>query len=72
MSIHNKEIVSSYWFSEMGSTRQIGIIKVNNGQELKYYIGTGLGENLKEDEERIMNSGGTFPKEVGELLFKLK
>jgi len=66
--MNTKEIISSYWFSEMGSSRTIGIVKVNNGQKIKYYIGTGEGQNQQEDEQRIMMYGAKFPENVGGLL----
>jgi len=68
--MNTKEIISSYWFSEMGSFRTIGIVKVNNGQENKYYIGTGDGHDKTEDEQRIMMYGAKFPKEVGIKIFE--
>lgn len=38
----------------------IGIVKVDTGFEIKYYIGTGYGQDEKEDIEKILKHGSRF------------
>jgi len=65
-----KEKIQSYWFTEMAAEKPIGIIKVSNEYEVKYYIGTGWGIDQEEDEEKIKTYGAKFPKYIGDMLFK--
>ena len=48
------KIIDSYWFG------LIGIVKIHNGFETKWYIGTGLGLNEAEDAEHIATLGQPF------------
>lgn len=45
----------------------IGIVKVDTGFEVKYYIGTGYGKDEKEDIEKILKFGSRFYPEVFEV-----
>jgi hypothetical protein len=64
------EKIQSYWFTESMSEKPIGIIKVSNEHDVKYYIGTGWGTDIKEDEKKIIMYGAKFPWQIGEFLFK--
>ena len=44
----------------------IGIVKVDTGFEIKYYIGTGYGQDEKEDIEKIVRFGSRFCPEIFE------
>ena len=62
-----KKIIESLWYH--CGTDGIGIVKTLNDQgELQYYIGTGYGANMKEDEQRIANWGTRFSLEAGNIL----
>lgn len=58
----NLKIVGSTWFTELGSDRPIGIVAVKDTVtlEVKFYIGTGLGEDQRSDEEDIATTGAKF------------
>jgi len=64
-----KKVTDSIWFSEMGSSNIIGIVKVDTGFGIKYYIGTASGENIKDDEVKIMEKGAHFSEKAGKKLF---
>lgn len=56
------KVLSSIWFSEMGSVRPIGIVRIENDYgEIKLYIGTGSGIDQKQDEIMIAEQGAKFP-----------
>lgn len=60
------------WFTEAGQYRPLGIVQVmTDYADVKYYIGTGHGENEREDQEHIVEYGAKFPKEAGDKLFNL-
>jgi len=63
-------VLDSIWFHEMGSFKPIGIVKVDNGFEIKYYIGTCSGEDEEADSIKIMERGGRFPSAAAEKLFE--
>jgi len=63
-------VLDSIWFHEMGSFKPIGIVKVDNGFEIKYYIGTCNGEDEEEDRNKIMEKGARFPSAAAEKLFE--
>ena len=50
----NKTVIDSKWYG------LIGIVKVNAGHEIKWYIGTGLGFDLEMDELTIAERGMPF------------
>lgn len=63
------EILGSHWYNPGGSFGCIGVVKIENEVgEIKYYIGTGKGLDLKEDEDNISKHGAAFTKEMGKLL----
>jgi hypothetical protein len=62
------KILESYWFSQMAGT-VIGIVKVENKiGEIKYYIGSSLGNSQEDDEKHIAERGAKFPIEAGKIL----
>ena len=63
--MNNIKIVNVIWFNQMGSPDIIGIVKVDNGFDIKFYIGTASGHDLIGDEEHIAETGAKFPLEAG-------
>lgn len=62
------KILDSVWFTQMGGTL-IGIVKVQNEVgEIKYYIGSCLGDDQEKDEKHIAERGARFPSEAGQKL----
>lgn len=72
------EVLDSIWFTpamypplERGNIACIGIVKVKDTitNEIKSYIGYGMGENVKFDEDYIIASGSKLKKEwLGEIV----
>ena len=66
------KVLGTWWYGT------IGIVKVFNGYEVKYYIGTGYGQDEKEDIDKILKHGSRFYPEVFEveeweyLVYKMK
>lgn len=58
------KILESVWFDK------IGIVKIDNGYETKWYIGVGKGNNKELDEKIIMHGGMTFSPKALQLFFK--
>lgn len=56
------KVLDAWWYNGT-----IGIIKVFNGYEVKYYIGTGYGQDEKEDIDKILRFGSRFYPEVFEV-----
>ena len=56
------KVLGAWWYSG-----NIGIIKVYTGFEVKYYIGTGYGQDEKEDIDKILKYGSRFYPEVFEV-----
>ena len=54
------KVLGAWWYGT------IGIVKVFNGFEIKYYIGTGYGQDEKEDIEKIVKYGSRFYPEIFE------
>jgi len=64
------KILGNYWFNPGADMKVIGVIKISNEiGEIKYYIGTVEGNDLKEDIQKIVDYGAKFPKELGDKLF---
>lgn len=63
-------VIDSIWFTEMGGSRPIGIVLINNGYEEKAYIGTGEGINQKDDEEMVAARGAHFPVELAKAILR--
>lgn len=61
------KILESVWFDK------IGIVKIDNGYETKWYIGVGKGNNKELDEKIIMHGGMIFsPKALQSFLKSVK
>ena len=56
------KVLDAWWYNG-----NIGIIKVYTGFEVKYYIGTGYGQDEKEDIDKILKYGSRFYPEVFEV-----
>lgn len=63
------EIIDSIWFplnvysyADRGNLTVIGIVKVKDQLtgEIKYYIGAGIGKDLKYDEQLVAACGSPF------------
>lgn len=65
------KFVDVLWFN--GGIGCCGIVKCidDHTDEVKYYIGAVDGFLAEEDIERIMSWGAKFPKEAGDLLWKV-
>lgn len=62
------KILGSTWFSQMGGTF-IGVVKTQNeAGEIKYYIGSCLGDNQEDDEKHIAEAGAKFPEDAGKII----
>ena len=54
-------VLGAVWYSPFtGSLDIIGIVKVDTGFEIKFYIGTGKGQNEEEDIQKILKYGSRF------------
>jgi len=63
------KILESVWFSPGKGAHLIGIVKtLNEIGEIKFYIGSGKGNDKDEDEKSIAEYGARFPNECGEKL----
>ena len=58
------KILDSVWFDK------IGIVKIDNGYETKWYIGIGKGNNKEIDEKIIMHAGMPVHPKALQLFFK--
>lgn len=56
------KVLDAWWYNG-----NIGIIKVFNGYEVKYYIGIVYGQDEKEDIDKILRCGSRFYPEVFEV-----
>lgn len=48
----------------------VGVVRVDTGYEIKYYIGVGKGYDEQDDIMFIASFGSTFPVAAGEVLFR--
>lgn len=55
------------WFAGQSC---VGVVRVDNGYEIKYYIGVGKGYDEQDDIAFIASFGSTFPTDAGEVLFR--
>jgi len=63
------KILGAIWFTPGGSMGFIGVVKTQNEMgEIKYYIGTAIGESEEADAKYIANYGAHFPVEAGKNL----
>lgn len=53
------KVLNAWWYGG-----NIGVIKVDTGFEIKYYIGTVYGQDEKEDIEKILKYGSRFYPEI--------
>ena len=63
-----RKVVNSIWFSQMGNTRPIGIVKVEGDEYEKqplFYIGNADGYDKSNDEKFISETGARFPADEG-------
>lgn len=63
-------IEASIWFS--GIQGHFGLVLVNNGHQLKAYIGSAEAFNLEVDKQSIANYGAPFPIEAALLIFNMQ
>lgn len=55
------EVLNVWWYTPFTTEIPvIGIVKVKTESEVKFYIGTGHGQDLQEDIERILRYGDRF------------
>lgn len=47
----------------------VGIVRVNNGHDVKYYIGVAKGYDEDDDVRFIAAFGAMFPTAAGNVLF---
>ncbi len=56
-----QKVIASIWFTPMiPPNKTIGIVKVNNWYQDKYYIGYGLWLNQEDDEQIIAQNWAPF------------
>jgi hypothetical protein len=58
-------VIDSFWFGT------IGIVKIDNGFEEKWYIGEASGLNKEDDEQYIATFGKPFYPKTMEQFFNL-
>lgn len=62
-------VLGSYWFSPMGGGI-IGVVKVSTDHDgIRYFIGHGRGFDTQADQQYIAQTGASFPRALGDLLF---
>ena len=68
-----RRIVSAKWYTAGMNPALIGIVQTakDDPEEVSYWIGTGFGEDEAENAKRIADYGAKFPKEAGDILFKI-
>lgn len=60
-------VLGAVWYSPFTRNLDvIGIVRVDTGFEIKYYIGTAKGENEEEDIQNILKFGSRFHPEIFE------
>jgi hypothetical protein len=64
------KILGVRWFTGASC---VGIVRVDTGREIKYYIGSCTGADIGSteeiDKEYISAYGASFPNHVGDTLF---
>ena len=64
------KVLDVRWFS---GGHVVGIVRVDVPYEgIKYYIGSGHGDDEQVDIDYISAFGATFPSDVGDILFGVK
>jgi hypothetical protein len=66
------KIKETFWFTEMGSTRPIGIVIGVDERtgEPKAYIGTAFGSHEGEDVQHIASKGAKLSPSTAKLIAK--
>ena len=60
-------VIGSIWFSSLKG--HYGIVAINNGYEMKAYLGTANKDDKHLDEQHIIKYGAKFPiKQALELI----
>ena len=73
------KILGVRWFSgrhcigivQVISDEEVSTYRQTGNAEYKYYIGSGVGHDEKEDMQTIADWGISFDKEAGDVLFKV-
>lgn len=59
------KVLDVIWYSLFSANpHAIGIVKVEADNEIRYYIGTGEGNDKKEDVQKIIDGGFRFYPEI--------
>lgn len=64
------KVLNVWWYNGLNVwwyNGAIGIVKVDTGFEIKYYIGTAYGQDEKEDIEKILKHGSRLYPEIFEV-----
>lgn len=59
---HPSKLIGSFWFTD-NKGNQIGIVKVDTSDWLRFYAGQGKGVDEKEDEKYIHRNGEPVDRE---------
>jgi len=67
------KIKDSYWFTQLGNPKIIGVVYTEDEfSSDRYYIGEASGNDTKNDEIYIAETGANFPLLVGRKLFNIR
>lgn len=62
------KIIKTVWYSLFTeNSHAVGIVTIDTGEEIQYFIGTGEGKSSKEDAKRIVENGFRFYPEIFEV-----
>lgn len=65
MSDKKIDVIDSIWFSSLADSSTIGIVKINTGYGIKWYIGSVQGSDQSYDEQYIAKWGtAIFPNQL--------
>ena len=68
MGNEQAKILDSIWFTSLGDSSIIGIVKIDTGYGTKWYIGSAEGTDQKYDEQYIAQWGTPiFPNQLKEF-----
>ena len=60
-----RKVLGATWYTQFAlSGAIIGIVKVEDYGEIKYYIGLGKGQDEKWDTDMVLRNGARFYPEV--------
>lgn len=55
------KIIKTVWYSLFSNnSHAVGIVTVDTGKEIQYFIGQGEGKSSKEDAKKIVENGFRF------------